>query len=38
LLTFRVNRDARNLTLIDTEIGTGATAEPATIVSSSHAE
>jgi 6-phosphogluconolactonase (cycloisomerase 2 family) len=38
LLTFRVNRDDRDLTLIDTETGGGATAEPATIVTSSHAE
>jgi 6-phosphogluconolactonase len=38
LLSFRINRDTRNLTLIDTETGLGATAEPATIVTSSHAE
>jgi 6-phosphogluconolactonase len=38
LLTFSVNRDTRNLTLIDTETGGGATTEPATIVTSSHAE
>ncbi len=38
LLTFRVNRAARNLTLIDTETGVGAISEPGTIVSSSHVE
>lgn len=38
LLTFRVNRSARNLTLVDTETGGGAISQPATIVTSSHAE
>jgi 6-phosphogluconolactonase (cycloisomerase 2 family) len=38
LLTFRINRATRDLTLIDTITGLGATAEPATIVTSSHAE
>jgi 6-phosphogluconolactonase (cycloisomerase 2 family) len=38
LLTFRLDRDAPSLTLVDTETGGGATAEPATIVTSSHAE
>lgn len=38
LLTFRIDRDARNLTPVDTETGVGAIAEPGTIVTSSHAE
>ena len=38
LFTFRVNRDARSLTEVDMEAGLGATAEPGTVVTSSHAE
>lgn len=38
LLTFRLDRELRSLTLIDTETGVGATTEPATIVTSSHVE
>jgi 6-phosphogluconolactonase (cycloisomerase 2 family) len=38
LITFRVNRDTPSLTLVDTETGIGTIAEPATIVTSSHAE
>lgn len=38
LLTFRVNRNSPSLTLVDTDTGVGAIAEPGTIVTSSHAE
>ena len=38
LLTFRIDRDNRNLILVDTETGVGTIAEPGTIVTSSHAE
>ncbi|MET0535901.1 MAG: beta-propeller fold lactonase family protein [Steroidobacter sp.] len=38
LITFHLDREFRTLTPIDTETGVGAIAEPATIVTSSHAE
>jgi 6-phosphogluconolactonase (cycloisomerase 2 family) len=38
LLTFQLDRIARTLALIDTETGLGATSDPATIATSSHAE
>ena len=38
LLTVRIDRDARNLTPVDTETGVGAITEPGTIVTSSHVE
>lgn len=38
LLTFRIDRDARSLTPVDTETGLGAITEPGTVVTSSHLE